>query len=88
VKAFEVGAFRLIPGFNQRFKASLDEGADAAAEHGLFAEEIGLGLFLERGFEHSGACASDALEIAEDERVGVAGRVLVDGDEAGTPRLQ
>ena len=79
----EVGALGLIAGFDQRLKARLDERADAAAEHGLLAEEIGLGLFLERGFEHSGARAADALEIAEIERVRIAGRVLVDGDEAG-----
>ena len=80
---FEVGALGLIAGFDQGFIARLDERADAAAEHGLLAEEVGLGLFFERGLEHSGARAADALEVAEGERVGVAGRVLVDGDEAG-----
>src|SRR5258708_4621930 len=49
VKHFEVGALRLIAGFDEGFIASLDERADAAAEHGLFAEEIGLGLFFKRG---------------------------------------
>ena len=80
---FEVGALGLIAGFGEGFVARLDEGADAAAEHGLLAEEIGLGLFLEGGLEDSGAGAADALEVAEAERVGVAGCVLVDGDEAG-----
>ncbi len=83
VEHFEVGALGLIAGLDEGFVAGLDERADAAAEHGLLAEEIGLGLFLERGLEHPGAGAADALEVAEGEGVGVAGCVLVDGDEAG-----
>ena len=83
MQALEVGALRLVAGLDQRLEARLDQRADAAAEHRLLAEEIGLGLFLECGFEHSGAGAADALEIAEGERVGLAGRVLVHGDEAG-----
>jgi len=81
VHALEVGALRLIAGFYERLKARLDEGADAAAEYGLLAEEVGLGLLLEGRLENSGAGAADALEIAEDERVGVAGGVLMDGDK-------
>jgi len=61
VQDFKVGALGLIAGLGERFVASLDEGADAAAEHGLLAEEIGLGLFLERGLKYSGAGAADAL---------------------------
>src|ERR1017187_1709654 len=83
VQDFEVGTLGLVAGFGEGFVARLDEGADAAAEHSLLAEEVGLSLFLERGFEHSGACAADALEVAETQRVGLAGRVLVDCDEAG-----
>ena len=65
VQDFEVGALGLIAGLDQGFEARLDERADAAAEHGLLAEEIGLGLFLEGGLEHAGAGAADALEVAE-----------------------
>ena len=83
VEHFEVGALRLITGLGERFVARLDEGADAAAEHGLLAEEIGLGLLFESRLEHSGAGAADALEIAEAERVRIAGCVLMDGDESG-----
>ena len=82
VQALEVGALRLIAGFDQRLESGLDERADAAAQHRLLAEEIGLGLFLEGGLQHSGARAADALQVAEAQRMGLAGRVLVDGDEA------
>ncbi len=83
VEHFEVGALGLIAGFDEGFIASLDQRADAAAEHSLLAEEIGLRFFLECGFEHSGARAADALEVAERERMRFAGRVLMDGDKAG-----
>ena len=80
---FEVGALGLIAGLDQRLVSGLDERADAAAKHRLLAEKIGFGLFLEGGFEHPGARAANALEITEREGVGVAGGVLVNGDEAG-----
>ena len=83
VQHFEVRALRLIARFDQRFVARLDERADAAAQHRLLAEEIGFGLFLERGLQHSGARAADAFQVAQRERMRLAGRVLVDGDEAG-----
>ena len=67
VQALEVGALGLIAGLDQRLKAGLDERADAAAEHRLLAEEVGLGLFLVSGFKHSGARAADALEVAEGQ---------------------
>jgi len=80
---FEVGALGLIAGFGEGFIASLYEGADAAAEDGLFTEEVGFGFFFKGGLEDSGAGAADAFEIAKIEGVGGTGRVLVDGDEAG-----
>src|ERR1700683_5005318 len=81
VQALEVGTLRLIAGFNKSFVSRLNEGADAAAQHGLLAEEVGFGLFLECGLERSGARAADALEVAEAERVSFAGCVLMDRDE-------
>jgi hypothetical protein len=83
VKDFEVGALGLIAGFDESFESALDEGADAAAEHGLLAEEVGFGLFFECGLKDSGAGAADALKVAQVESVGVAGCILMDGDEAG-----
>ena len=79
----EVGALRLIARLDQRLIARLDEGAHTAAQHRLLAEEISLGLLLEGRFQHTGARAADALEVAEAQRVRLARRVLVNGDEAG-----
>ena len=51
--------------------------------NGLFTEKIRLGFFLESGLEHTGAGATDGAAIGERELLGVAGRVLVNGDKAG-----
>ena len=65
VEDFEVGELGLVAGFDEGFEACLDEGGGAAAEDGLLAEEVGLGLFGEGGLEDSGAGAADALGVAE-----------------------
>jgi hypothetical protein len=44
VQALEVGDFRLIARIDQGLEARADELAAAAAEDGLLAEEVGLGL--------------------------------------------
>ena len=82
MEALEVGALGLIASLDQRVKASLDERADAAAEHRLLAEEVGFGLFLEGRLQNSGAGAADALQVAEAEGVRLAGGVLMDGDQS------
>src|ERR1700757_1169142 len=82
---FEVGALRLISGFNQRFVARLDQRADPAAKHSLFAEEVRFCLLLERRFQHSRASAANALEIAESEGMRFARSVLVHGDQSRDP---
>ena len=83
VEDLEVGEFGLVAGLGEDLEACLDEGGGAAAEDGLLAEEVGLGLFGEGGFEDAGAGAADALGVGEGEGEGVAGGVLLDGDEAG-----
>ena len=60
VEALEVGDFGLVAGFDERFESCFDQFADAAAEDGLFAEEIGLGFLGEGGFENAGARAAEA----------------------------
>ena len=65
VEDFEVGDLGLVAGFDEGLEAGLDERGGAAAEDGLLAEEVGLGLFGEGGFEDAGAGAADALGVAE-----------------------
>ncbi len=83
VEDFEVGEFGLVACFDEGLEACLDEGGGATAEDGLFAEEVGFGLFGEGGFEDSAAGAADAFGVGEGEGEGVAGGVLLDGNESG-----
>ena len=56
---------------------------DAAAQHGLFAEQVGLALFLEIGLDDARTTAADARRVGETDVVRVAALVLVDRDQAG-----
>ena len=81
VEDLEVGEFGLVAGFGEGLEACLDEGAGASAEDGLFAEEVGLGLLGEGGFEDSGAGAADAFGVAEGLGESVTAGILLDGHE-------
>ena len=51
VHALEVGHLGLVARFDQRLEAGLHQRARAAAEDGLFAEQVGFGFFGDRGVE-------------------------------------
>ena len=57
---------------------------DAAAQHDLLAEQIGFGLFGERGFDHAGPRAADPLGVGQADalRDSLAG-ARIQGDQAG-----
>ena len=82
VQALVVRDLRLVARGDERVEARLHERGDAAAEHGLLAEEVALGLLRERRLEQADAAAADADAVRERERKRVAARVLVDRDEA------
>ncbi|MPM74130.1 hypothetical protein SDC9_121115 [bioreactor metagenome] len=84
--AFEVGVFRRVARFHKRFEPCQHEFRHAAAEHGLFAEEVGFRLFAERGFEDARARGADACGIRQSGFLRPATCVLLDGDEAGNAR--
>ena len=81
--AFEVSVSGVIAGFGQRLEASLHQRADAAAQDGLFAEEVGLGLGAERGLQSARSRAADAQRISQRDVQRVAGGVLFDRYEHG-----
>ena len=85
VQALEVRDLRLVPGRDERLEPRLDQRRRAAAQHRLLAEEVGLGLLLERGLEHAGARGTDAGRVRERALPGLPGRVLVHGDERRRP---
>ena len=81
METLEVSHLGLVTGLNEGLEAGLDESAGAAAEHGLFAEEIGLGLFLKGGLQHARPGRADALGPSEGIFLGGLGFVLRDGNE-------
>ena len=85
VHALEVGRLRLVPCLDERLVARLDEGGDTAAEDGLLAKEVGLGLLFEGRGEYARSCAADAPCVGEADVAGGAGGVLVDGQQSGHP---
>ena len=82
VQALVVRDLRLVAGLDERVEARLHERGNAAAEHGLLAEQIALGLLGERRLEQADAAAADADAVGERERERAPARVLVDRDEA------
>ena len=65
VQALEVRHLRRVAGLDQRLEARLDQLDAAAAQHGLLAEEIGLGLFLEVGLDDAGLAAADRRRVGQ-----------------------
>ena len=77
----EVGQLGLVTGLGQGLKGRLDQGADAATEDNLFAEQVGLGLFLEGGFQGPGPCAANAVGVGQGRLAGLLRGVLIDGEQ-------
>src|SRR5215207_7814698 len=81
VQALEVGDLGLVAGLGQGLEAGLDERGGAAAEDGLLAEQVGLGLLLEGGDQGPGPGAADRPGVALGQVPGLAGGVLGDRDQ-------
>ncbi len=83
VQHLEVRHLGRVAGLDHDLETGLDQFLGAAAEHGLLAEEVRLGLFLERGLDDAGAGAADGLGVGQREGLALTLRVLVDRDERG-----
>ena len=81
MQALVVGDLRLVAGLDERLEAELDQLRDTAAEHGLLAEQVGLGLLGERGLDHPDARGADRGAVGERQLACVAARVLRDRDD-------
>ena len=82
VKALEISHLRLIAGIDKRFESGPDQFAQAPAEDHLLAEEIGLGLLPETGFNDTGPGAADGLRMGERQLQRPSRGVLMNGHEA------
>ena len=83
VQALEVRDLGLVPGLHQRVEPRLDERGDAAAQHRLLTEQIGLGLLLERRLEDARSSGSDAGAVGERSAERGARSIMLDRDERG-----
>ena len=83
VQALEIGALGLVAGLDQGLEAHLDQGAHAAAEDDLLAEEIGLGLLGEGSLEDAAAGATDPLGVGQGKALAGLGAAVAGGDQAG-----
>ena len=70
-----------VAGLGERLEAGAHEGGDATAQHGLLAEQVGLGLLGERGLDHTGAGAADGVGVRHRHVASVARGVLRDRDQ-------
>ncbi len=77
----EVGDLRLVARLGEHLEAVLDQLRGTAAQHGLLAEQVGLGLLGERGLDTAGAQTADALRVAPGQLPRTAGRILLDRDD-------
>ena len=72
VEALEVGRLGLVAGVDQGLEPGLDQRGQAAAQHDLLAEEVGLGLLVEGGVEDAGPGGADGVGVGEGQVVGLA----------------
>ena len=82
VKTFKVGDLRLIARVGEDFKGGFHQRGQPAAEHYLLAEKVGFALFGEGGLQDAAPSAAYGRSIGQHERLGAAGGVLGDGDQA------
>ena len=71
MQALEVGQLRLVTRFHQGLEACFHQLGQAATEHGLFAEQVGFGFFLEVGLQDSGAGAANSLGVGHGQATGI-----------------
>ena len=89
VAGLKVGHLGLVAGLHQRIEAGVDQLGNTAAQHGLLAEQIGLGLLLEGGLQNACTACADAGSISQCDILGLTGVVLLHahGGRQGRVRL-
>ena len=83
MQALEIGHFRGIAGFHERFVPGLDERREPATEHDLLAEEIRFRFFSKIRFNDAGPPSADRAGIGQG-RLAWSLRLDPDGSRAGT----
>ena len=81
--ALEICVSGIIACFHQCLKACLHQSGYAAAKHSLFAEQVGLGLGTEGGFQNARTRAAYTQGISQGHIQRLAGGILLNGYQAG-----
>src|SRR5262249_15396748 len=76
------GNLGLIPGFHESLEAFHHELGRTAAQHGLLAEQIGLGLLAKGRIEYAAACSADAVSVGERLCMRFTGCILRNRNQA------
>ena len=82
VHRLEVGELRLVAGLHERLERHLDERRRAAAQDGLLAEQVRLGLLGEGRLEDAGPRATERPGIRHRAIARGAGLVVVDREQS------
>jgi hypothetical protein len=85
VQALEVRHLGLVAGLDERLEPGLHQRGEAAAQHGLLAEQVGLGLLGEGGLDDAGAGAADGVGVRQRQRVAPPVASWCTAMSAGTP---
>src|SRR3546814_14535858 len=81
VQALEIGHLGGVAGLDQRLVAGGDQRGEAAAQHNLLAEQIGLARFLDGRLDDAGAAAADGAGVGVTDIESGAGRMLMHRDK-------
>src|SRR5271163_666052 len=82
VEAFEVRHLGRVTSLDQGLVAGANQFGESAAQHGLLAEEIGFGLLAKAGFDDRRTAAADGASVGEADLLGIAGRILLNREQA------
>jgi len=81
VAGLEVGHLRLVASLDQRIETGVDQLGNAAAQHCLLAEQVGLGLLLEGGLQDARTARTDAGGVSQSDVLCLAGVILLHADQ-------
>ena len=81
VQALKVRHFWRVTRFNERFVTGFDQLNGAATQNRLFAEQIGLSLFAEIGFDDPSFAAAIGRRIRQRQSARLLRRILMHGDQ-------
>jgi len=83
VAGLKVSHLGLVTSLHQGVETSVDQLGNAAAQHGLLAEQVGLGLLLEGGLQDACTACTDAGSVCQSDVLGLTGVVLLHADQRG-----